>query len=148
MKGKNNIPQSKSNVDRIFSLFEQDKDEIISDTTYDLYDCVYNLGMFQKFTSNSHIFPENLSFLKSAFKSSDVKKELDDWSLHVFMVRGYVYAEKVDTTLPGLREALLNAPYRKKLMPALALAINYFEDLEMYEYCAHLHKIKVLLHEG
>lgn len=148
MKGKNNIPQSKSNVDRIFSLFEQSKEDVTTDVTYDLYDCVYNLGMFQKFVSNSHIFPESLSFLKSAFKGSDTKKELDDWSLHIFMMRGYTYAEKVDTTLSGLRDVLLNAPYRKNLMPSLTLAINYFEDLEMYEYCAHLHKIKVILQEG
>lgn len=138
------MSQSFPNIDKIFSMFDgepqtqEDADDALAKLA------VYHLGMFQKYVHSSLTFPSSLGFLKSAFQSEKIKEDLDDWSTHMFMLRGFRYAEMVDPATPGLYDKVKEAPFYRKVKPALDCAIKYFEDLEIYEYCAILHKIRVL----
>jgi len=136
------------NVNRIFGLFSDGEDkpqpqEIHVDfmETPDA-----KIGMFIKLIQNNIVFNEKLKqFFKKAqqeFDEMGTKKS----SEYTIFNRAWYYIKEINIDIESHLYALVKHD-TKFLLNSLELAINYFEDIEDYEKCAHLHKIYLIVKE-
>jgi len=135
------------NIDKIFSLFEGDEPNSLRekaqqvDITLDYKNHpLFWVGMFKKLIQNHQTFNDQL--LKFFDKLDEELSIVDIDKAGEFLVfnRAYEYIQKVDPDNLVAQEALFRfADIHLKV--ALELSINYFQEQEEYEKCAHLKKI-------
>ena len=135
------------NIDKIFSLFEGDEPNSLRekaqqvDITLDYKNHpLFWVGMFKKLIQNHQTFNDQL--LQFFDKLDEELSTVDVDKAGEFLVfnRAYEYIQKVDPDNLVTQEALFRfADIHLKV--ALELSINYFQEHEEYEKCAHLKKI-------
>jgi transcriptional regulator with PAS, ATPase and Fis domain len=135
------------NIDKIFSLFEGDEPNLLRekaqqvDITLDYKNHpLFWVGMFKKLIQNHQTFNDQL--LQFFDKLDEELSTVDVDKAGEFLVfnRAYEYIQKVDPDNLVTQEALFRfADIHLKV--ALELSINYFQEYEEYEKCAHLKKI-------
>jgi len=143
------------NVDKIFNLFNGDEPESLRekaqqvDTLIDYKNHpLFWVGMFKKLVQNHQVFNDQLlKFFDKLDEGLDIV-DIDRAGEFVVFNRAYDYFQKVDPDNLVCQEALYRfADIHLKI--ALELSINYFQEEEEYEKCAHLKKnlefIKLLL---
>jgi hypothetical protein len=133
------------NINKIFGLFEtpEEKGEDIVQNDYNnLLENYKNhplfwVGMVKKLIYNHTAFNDRLlDFFSQLDKSLD-KIDIDRAGEYIIFNRAWDYIEKVDPTNHKHQEALFYfADVHLKV--ALELLLNYFQEQEEYEKCAHL----------
>ena len=137
---------------KIFSLFDRvnedtpliEKAEIASQLSQVRDSPAFKLGMFKKLIFNHLSFNESLiNLVKRADEDFDVN-DVKNASEYIVYVKAWEFIEDFD-----LKDAesfdILNKYSSKELLTAFKLAINFFQKLEEYEKCAHLHKIETAM---
>jgi hypothetical protein len=131
-------------INKIFSSFTSEDDDI---TVIDFSEHpTYLLGMFKKLILNhKNFFIKNLIFL---LKSNQEIDHDDIKSLGDMMIynRAFSYIEKIDLSNAAHIQVVENN-YTPQLIVSLDSAISYFENMEEYEKCAHILKIKKIFAE-
>ena len=143
------------NIDKIFNLFNGDEPESLREKAQQvdvLLDYknhpLFWVGMFKKLVQNHQVFNDQLlKFFDKLDEGLDIV-DIDRAGEFVVFNRAYDYIQKVDPDNLVCQEALYRfADIHLKI--SLELSINYFQEVEEYEKCAHLKKnlefIKLLL---
>lgn len=138
------------NKDTIFGLFDDssNSDSTIVNSVIAINDGpYYKLGMFTKLILNHFVFHNKLQkFLQKEEPSYNVKSTKEASEFVVFN-RAWNYISKIDINIKEHIFAILD--FNPKLLSSsLESALLYFEELEEYEKCAHLFKIKNILKES
>tara|TARA_R110000737_G_scaffold73520_1_gene102214 strand:+ start:207 stop:632 length:426 start_codon:yes stop_codon:yes gene_type:complete len=136
--------------DKIFKLFVDGK-EISDDKTNEEIKNFMNgpyakIGMFVKLIQNHEVFHKKLEkFLKQEQPNYNVEstKEASEFTVYN---RAWSYIEKIDIDNSDHLNAIINFDPRI-FYKTLDGAVNFFENYEEYEKCAHLHRIKELVKE-
>tara|TARA_B110000902_G_scaffold15962_1_gene18704 strand:+ start:353 stop:778 length:426 start_codon:yes stop_codon:yes gene_type:complete len=136
--------------DKIFKLFVDGKD-ISDDKTNEEIKNFMNgpyakIGMFVKLIQNHEVFHKKLEkFLKQEQPNYNVEstKEASEFTVYN---RAWSYIEKIDIDNSDHLNAIINFDPRI-FYKTLDGAVNFFENYEEYEKCAHLHRIKELVKE-
>jgi len=134
--------------DKMFSLFEQpegnsDGRDLVAMSELSLEDPFTKIGMFTKLIINHNIFHRKLErFLKMEKPDYDVEDTKRASEFTVFN-RAWYYISSIDMENIYHLEAIMDFKY-KPFMRSLNDALKYFqrEDIEQYEKCAKLLKIK------
>ena len=142
-------------LDKIFGLFDTpDSDEGKSSQSYeeviDYYKKhpLYWVGMFKKLIYNHNLFNSQLlKFFEKLDEGLD-QVDIDRAGEYVVFTKAWDYIKKVNPEDKKHQEALYHfSDIHLKI--ALELSINYFQEQEEYEKCAHLKKnlefVKLLL---
>lgn len=137
---------------KIFSLFDRvnedtpliEKAEIASQLSQVRDSPAFKLGMFKKLIFNHLSFNESLiNLVKHADENFDVN-DVKNASEYIVYVKAWEFIEDFD-----LKDAesfdILKKYSSQDLLTAFKLAINFFQKLEEYEKCAHLHKIETAM---
>jgi|VirMetMinimDraft_7_1064189.scaffolds.fasta_scaffold51846_3 hypothetical protein len=137
---------------KIFSLFDRvnedtpliEKAEIASQLSQVRDSPAFKLGMFKKLIFNHLSFNESLiNLVKRADEDFDVN-DVKNASEYIVYVKAWEFIEDFD-----LKDAesfdILKKYSSQELLTAFKLAINFFQKLEEYEKCAHLHKIETAM---
>ena len=143
------------NIDKIFNLFNGDEPESLREKAQQvdiLLDYknhpLFWVGMFKKLIQNHQTFNDQLlKFFDKLDEGLDIV-DIDRAGEFVVFNRAYDYIQKVDPDNLVCQEALYRfADIHLKI--SLELSINYFQEVEEYEKCAHLKKnlefVKLLL---
>ena len=136
--------------DKIFQLFVEGK-EIVDDKTKEEIKNFMNgpyakIGMFVKLIQNHEVFHKKLEkFLKKEQPDYNVEstKEASEFTIYH---RSWSYIKNIDIDNSDHINAIINFD-PKVFYKTLDGAINFFENYEEYEKCAHMHKIKELVKE-
>lgn len=133
------------NINKIFGLFdtpEEKGEDIVQDNYNTLIENyknhpLYWVGMVKKLIYNHTVFNDRLlDFFNNIDK--DLKKvDIDKAGEYFIFNRAWSYIEKVDPTNRVHQEALFHFS-DIHLKVALELLLNYFQEQEEYEKCAHL----------
>lgn len=144
------------NINKIFGLFDTPEEkgkDIVQDNYNTLIENyknhpLYWVGMVKKLIYNHTAFNDRLLDFFSNLDKDLKKVDIDKASEYFIFNRAWSYIEKVDPTNRAHQEALFHfADIHLKV--ALELLLNYFQEQEEYEKCAHLKNnldfIKLLL---
>ena len=143
-------------IKKIFGLFEepQENNKEVSREEYNqLVDNykkhpLYWVGMFKKLIYNHNLFNSQLlKFFEKLDEGLD-QVDIDRAGEYVVFTKAWDYIKKVNPEDKKHQEALYHfSDIHLKI--ALELSINYFQEQEEYEKCAHLKKnlefVKLLL---
>ena len=136
--------------DKIFKLFvdgKQIKDDKTKEEIKDFMNGPYaKIGMFVKLIQNHEVFHKKLEkFLKQEQPDYNVEstKEASEFTVYN---RAWGYIKNIDIDNSDHINAIINFDPRI-FYKTLDDAVNFFENYEEYEKCAHLHKIKELVKE-
>lgn len=141
------------NKDKIFSLFDDSSEaqEKVKEQKKSL--AVFNnspyhkLGMFTKLIVNHFIFHAKLEkFLKKEEPTYNVESTREASEFVVFN-RAFNYLNQINPLDKEVTFAVLDFD-NKILTKTLESALIYFENLEEYEKCAHIHKFQKILKES
>ena len=137
------------NKDKIFGLFEEKGNETNHLEKLDLpyNDSYMKIGMFTKLILNHFVFHAKLEkFLQQEEPSYNIQSTKEASSFVVFN-RAWHYLKQVN---PNDKETVFTILEfnPNSLNKALDSALQYFEDIEEYEKCAHIFKIKTILKES
>ncbi len=141
------------NKDKIFSLFDDSSEaqEKVKEQKKSL--AVFNnspyhkLGMFTKLIVNHFIFHAKLEkFLKKEEPTYNVESTREASEFVVFN-RAFNYLNQINPLDKEVTFAVLDFD-NKILTKTLESALTYFEELEEYEKCAHIHKFQKILKES
>jgi hypothetical protein len=141
------------NKDKIFSLFDDSSEaqEKVKEQKKSL--AVFNnspyhkLGMFTKLIVNHFIFHVKLEkFLKKEEPTYNVESTREASEFVVFN-RAFNYLNQINPLDKEVTFAVLDFD-NKILTKTLESALTYFEELEEYEKCAHIHKFQKILKES
>lgn len=137
---------------KIFSLFDRvnedtpliEKAEIASQLSQVRDSPAFKLGMFKKLIFNHLSFNESLiNLVKRADEDFDVN-DVKNASEYIVYVKAWEFIEDFD--LKDVESFDILKKYSsQELLTAFKLAINFFQKLEEYEKCAHLHKIETAM---
>lgn len=143
-------------VNKIFDLFEQPKgnEKFIAQGEYDKLienykkHPLYWVGMFKKLIYNHNIFnAQILKFFEKLDEGLD-QVDIDRAGEFVIFTKSWEYIKNINPEDKKHQEALYHFA-DDYLKTALELSINYFQEYEEYEKCAHLKKnlefVKLLL---
>ena len=141
------------NKDKIFSLFddspeakEKAKEQKKALATFN-HSPHHKLGMFTKLIVNHFIFHAKLEkFLKKEEPSYNVQSTKEASEFVVFN-RAFHYLNQINPLDKEVTFAILEFD-EKILTKTLENALIYFENLEEYEKCAHIHKFQKILKES
>jgi transcriptional regulator with PAS, ATPase and Fis domain len=134
-------------IDKIFSLFEGDEPNSLREKAQQI-DVTLNyknhplfwVGMFKKLIQNHQTFNDQLLNFFDKLDEELSTVDIDKAGEFLVFNRSYEYIQKVDPDNLVAQEALFRfADIHLKV--ALELSINYFQEYEEYEKCAHLKKI-------
>ena len=100
--------------------------------------------MFTKLILNHFVFHDKLEkFLKKEEPSYDVESTREASEFVVFN-RAWSYINQINPEEESVENAVLT--FNKKLLSkAINSSLSYFESLEEYEKCAHIHKFQSIL---
>ena len=143
-------------INKIFGLFDKSKKEegYLSQEDYNQLVKDYHkqplfwVGMFKKLIYNHNIFHTQLiKFFENIDEELD-KIDVNKAGEYVVFTRAWDYIKKINPENKKHQEALFHFA-DDYLKTALELSINYFQEQEEYEKCAHLKKnlefVKLLL---
>lgn len=137
---------------KIFSLFDRvnedtpliEKAEIASQLSQVRDSPAFKLGMFKKLIFNHLSFNESLiNLVKRADEDFDVN-DVKNASEYIVYVKAWEFIEDFDLKDTESFD-ILKKYSSQELLTAFKLAINFFQKLEEYEKCAHLHKIETAM---
>ena len=138
------------NKDKIFQLFLDGNKSVDDETKKEIQDFMNGpyakIGMFVKLIQNHKIFHQKLEkFLKQEQPDYDVEstKEASEYTVYN---RSWSYIKQIDIEKSDDIKAIINFD-PKIFYNTLNNAINFFEDYEEYEKCAHIYKIKEIVKE-
>lgn len=107
----------------------------------------FKLSMFYKLIMNGNAFKKQiLNFFSKADPSLDTEG-IDEAGEFMMFTRAYFWIEEFKFRSKTWKEALKRHS-NEEFLVAVKLSINYFEDTEEYEKCAHLQKILVLIEKN
>ena len=107
----------------------------------------FKLGMFYKLIMNGTTFKKQvLNFFLKADPYLDMMG-IDDAGEFMMFTRAYFWIEGFKFRSKTWKEGLKHYS-NEEFLVAIKLSINYFEDTEEYEKCAHLKKIKDLVEKN
>ena len=136
--------------DKIFQLFVDGKEISDDKTKSEIKDFMNGpfakIGMFVKLIQNHHVFHLKLEkFLKKEQPNYNVEstKEASEFTVYN---RAWSYIQNISLDNHDDVNAIINFD-NKIFSKALSSAIQFFEQYEEYEKCAHLHKIKEVVKE-
>ena len=132
-----------SNTNRIFGLFSDGEDKPSSKEIHvDFMDTPYaKIGMFVKLIQNNIVFNSKLKkFFDKVDKEFDEEGTKQSSEYSVFN-RAWYYIKDINIDTESHLYAAIKQD-TKYLLDSLKLAIEYFENTEEYERCAHLYKIE------
>jgi len=137
---------------KIFSLFDRvhedtpftEKAEIAEQLSKVKESPAFKLGMFKKLIFNHLSFNESLiNLVKRADEDFDID-DVKNASEYIVYVKAWEFIEDFD--LKDTESFDMIKKYSsQELLTAFKLAINFFQKLEEYEKCAHLHKIETAM---
>ena len=130
------------NVNKIFGLFDDGSDKSQPQEIHvDFMDTPHaKIGMFVKLIQNNIVFNSKLKqFFKKVDKEFDEETTKQSSEFTVFN-RAWYYIKDIDIDIDTHLYALTKQ-HTPTLLDSLKLSIQYFEDIEEYEKCAHLYKI-------
>ena len=139
------------NVNKIFGLFSGDGGDGENSQPKEIHVDFMNtpdakIGMFVKLIHNNIVFNKKLKeFFKKAQQDYD-ELETKKSSEYTVFNRAWYYIKNIDIDNESHLYAVVKQD-TKFLLDSLELAINYFENTEEYERCAHLHKIYLITKE-
>lgn len=138
---------------KIFGLFDKVDDSLsikekakIADQLSQVKDSpAFKLGMFRKLIFNHLQFNESLiNLVKRADEDFDID-DVKNASEYIVYVRAWEFIADFD--LKDIESFEILKEYSsQELLTAFSLSINFFQHLEEYEKCAHLHKIEKAIH--
>jgi len=143
------------NIDKIFNLFNGDEFDSLKekaqavDVSLDYKNHpLFWVGMFKKLIQNHQVFNDQLLKFFDKLDENLSTTDVDKAGEFIVFTRAWDYIQKVDPDNLVCQEALYRfADIHLKI--ALELSINYFQEVEEYEKCAHLKKnlefVKLLL---
>ena len=133
------------NKDKIFQLFVDGKEISDDKTKSEIKDFMNGpfakIGMFVKLIQNHHVFHLKLEkFLKKEQPNYNVEstKEASEFTVYN---RAWSYIQNISLNNHDDVNAIINFD-NKIFSKALSSAIQFFEQYEEYEKCAHLHIIR------
>jgi len=133
------------NKDKIFQLFVDGKDISDEKTKSEIKEFMNGpfakIGMFVKLVQNHHIFHQKLEkFLKKEQPNYNVEstKEASEFTVYN---RAWSYIKNISLENHEDVNAIINFD-NKIFSKTLGNAVQFFEQYEEYEKCAHLHKIR------
>ena len=134
---------------KIFSLFDRvhedtpfkEKAEIAEQLSKVKESPAFKLGMFKKLIFNHLSFNESLiNLVKRADEDFDID-DVKNASEYIVYVKAWEFIEEFD--LKDIESFNILKKYSsQELLTAFKLSIHFFQKLEEYEKCAHLHKIE------
>lgn len=130
------------NVNRIFGLFDDGRDNTPPQEIYiDFMSTPEGkIGMFIKLIQNNIVFNQKIKkFFKENDKDFDEVTTKQSSEFTVFN-RSWYYIKDIDIDIESHLYALTKQ-HTPTLLDSLKLAIQFFEETEEYEKCAHIHKI-------
>lgn len=132
--------------DKIFDMFDSlnEENSYVKDPVFDFTETpMFHLGMFKKIIWNQKRFKSKMDEFRKKFPKSQI---LDDDEAGEFVTfnRAWFYISKFRLDHPQSEDAIriFSDIYTKT---ACDLAINFFEEREEYEKCAHIKKISDIL---
>ena len=138
------------NKDKIFQLFvdgeEIDDDKTKSEIRDFMNGPFAKIGMFVKLIQNHEVFHRKLEkFLKKEQPNYNVEstKEASEFTVYN---RAWTYIKDISLDNHEDINAIINFD-NKIFSKVLGNAIQFFEQYEEYEKCAHLYKIKEIVKE-
>jgi len=136
--------------DKIFKLFVEGKEIDDDKTKSEIRDFMNGpfakIGMFVKLIQNHEVFHRKLEkFLKKEQPNYNVKstKEASEFTVYN---RAWSYIKNISLDSHDDVNAIINFD-NKIFSKVLGNAIQFFEQYEEYEKCAHLYKIKEVVKE-
>ena len=132
-------------VNKIFNLFGSgSENKEIKEEKVVLIDFkdhpAYWLGMFKKLILNHKLFSKKITnFLEQIDPEMDTS-EMKESGDYMAYERAWHYIQKFDINEESHKEAI-NLVIDENLVKTLDSAIEYFQELELYERCAHIKKI-------
>lgn len=131
--------------DKIFDMFDAINEETyVKDPAFDFTETpMFHLGMFKKIIWNQKNFEKKMSQFRKLYPKSDILNDEEAGEFVTFN-RAWFYISKFRTDHPLAEDAIriFSDIYTKT---ACDLAINFFEEREEYEKCAHIKKIADIL---
>jgi|TARA_B110000977_G_scaffold192436_1_gene265919 hypothetical protein len=134
--------------DKIFKLFVDGKEISGDKTNKEIKDFMNGpyakIGMFVKLIQNHEVFHKKLEkFLKQEQPDYNVEstKEASEYTVYH---RAWSYIKQVDIDKSDDVKAIISFD-PKIFYKTLNSAVDYFENYEEYEKCAHLHKMKEIV---
>ena len=131
-----------SNVNRIFGLFDDGKDSTPPQEVHiDFMETPdAKLGMFIKLIQNNIVFNQKLkNFFKKVGEDFNEHSTKQSSEFTVFN-RAWFYIKDINIDIDNHLYAVVKQD-TYQLLDSLKLSLSFFEKLEEYEKCAHLHKI-------
>lgn len=137
---------------KIFSLFDRvhedtpftEKAEIAEQLSKVKESPAFKLGMFKKLIFNHLSFNESLiNLVKRADEDFDID-DVKNASEYIVYVKAWEFIKDFDLKDTESFD-ILKKYSSQELLTAFKLAINFFQKLEEYEKCAHLHKIETAM---
>lgn len=135
--------------EKIFNLFSQvdentskvDKERIAKQLLKAQDSPAFKLGMFKKLIFNHLEFNESLiDLVKRADEDFDVE-DVKNASEYIIYVKAWGFVE--DFNLKSMETFEIIKMYSSpELLTAFKLSISFFQEIEEYEKCSHLHKIE------
>lgn len=138
---------------KIFSLFDRvdentplsEKEEIAYQLEKVKDSPAFKLGMFKKLIFNHLSFNESLiSLVKHVDEDFDID-DVKNASEYIIYVKAWEFIAEFDLKNIDHFE-ILKKYSSQELLTSFSLSINFFQKLEEYEKCAHLHKIEKAIH--
>jgi hypothetical protein len=132
-------------VNKIFNLFGSgsESEEIKEEKAVfiDFKDHpAYWLGMFKKLILNHKLFSKKITYFLEQTDPEMNTSEIKESGDYIAYERAWQYIKKFDINEESHRESI-NLVIDENLVKTMDYAILYFQELELYERCAHIKKI-------
>ena len=143
-------------INKIFGLFNNEEPESFKEKVHYADILLENyknhplfwVGMFKKLIYNHNLFHNQLTKFFEKIDEELDKVDIDKAGEYVVFTKAWDYIKKINPDDMKHQEALYHFA-DDYLKTALELSINYFQEQEEYEKCAHLKKnlefVKLLL---
>lgn len=132
-------------LDKFFSTAESQSEQETKQQLADFKEHpIYNILMFKKMIINHLKTVNNIEALANTFKGENLKAEekIEIMERAVYN-KSFTYIVKVDIDNPDVREMIINNSDR--FLEVIDLAIEYFINIELYENCIVMNKIREIL---
>jgi hypothetical protein len=132
-------------VNKIFGLFGSgSEDKEIKEEKAVLIDFkdhpAYWLGMFKKLILNHKLFSNKIIYFLEQVDPEMNTSEMKESGDHIAYERAWQYIKKFNINEESHKESI-NLVIDENLVKTMDYAILHFQELELYERCAHIKKI-------
>ena len=129
-------------VNKIFNLFDSGfEGDVKKEAFVDFTESpVYYLGMFKKLILNNDVFKSKIKFFIQQFYPEIDDESSNEHGEYITYERAWSYIKKFNINEESHKESI-TLILDKNLLKTLDKAIFHFQELELYERCAHIKKI-------